>query len=154
MAKKFFVKNESPVVEKTIYSFDGNDSCIVAFPRYTRKEIAKMFEEYHNIPQDEYFVDTLIAFVSSRIKYLKDVSLTSFDVDENGNAIEGTDLVTLIADTRTSTNEAWNSPEACKELVLETLFSSFSWGSEIFIKAFNDYIQELTSTGQEVETKN
>lgn len=154
MAKKFFVKNATPVFEKEVFSQDKSDCCIVAFNRYTRKELLKMFEEYNNIPQDEKFVESLVNFVSSKIKYLKNISLTSFEVDDNGDAIEGTDVVTIINDTRTSKNDAWKTPEECRQLVLETMFESFSWGSEVFIKAFNDYVAELTSADQEAETKN
>ena len=103
--------------------------------------------------QDETYTDSLRNFTKSKIKYLKDVSLTSFEFDEDGEPIEGSET-TLIVDTRTTESEAWKTSEECKELILNILFDSFSWGGDIFMSAFNDHISNITGQGKEEEVKN
>jgi len=153
MSKKFFVKNHTPIVETKIFSKDKKDSCIVAFDRYSRTELAKIFESYGEMAQDETYTESLMNFTKSKIKYLKDVALTSFEFDEDGESIEGSET-TLIVDTRTSENEAWKNPAECKEFILNILFDSFSWGGDIFMSAFNDHISNITGQGKEEEVKN
>lgn len=153
MSKKFFVKNSTPTVEKKIFSQDGSDSCIIAFDRYSRTELMEIFESYNKINQEENYIKTLIDFISAKIKYIKDVSLTSYEFDSLGEPIEGSETI-IVVDTRTTVNEAWTTPVECKQFVLDIFFDSFSWGADVFIKAFNDHIADLTGQGKEEEVKN
>ena len=156
MAKKFFVKNVSPIIEKEVFAVDNSTSCVLGFDRYSRKELLGIFEDYNKLPdaKESNFVEELEKFVFSKIKFIKNISVTGYETDEFGEIIENSEFTLEIPDSRTATSEFWSNPLECKDFILSILSESFSWGSEVFITAFNDHINQLVDTGKAKEVKN
>lgn len=137
MAKKLFVKLQSPSVEIKVTSAESADnqtsSIIVAFKRYPVDKIqAKLdtFTEAAKLSEE-----AAVEFIKSEILYIKDASVDIYD-DSTFEFIE----TIKVEDTRTAQPVAdfWEDSDSCLTVLTDNYLLSAPWKSafsDAFIKA-------------------
>ena len=146
MAKKLFIKLQTPTIEMEVTAKDASgkeDKILVGFKRYTVEQLQAKFKEAENQQLDE---TSDFKFMSEEVVYLKNVVLEIYD--ENDKYLE--DLV--VADTRTVTqNEFFQDSKDALDVLLKHYINSNPWKNSLF-EAYRKAL--LNMSYEDAEAKN
>jgi hypothetical protein len=129
MAKKLYIKLQTPVIELSIEAKDASgiqDTLLIGYKRFEITESKDKLEQCQKLilaeENDSSKVSDLNNFVKSNISYLKNVNLEiSNDEDKLDKlSIDDTRLV-LPNDT------LWESADECLDVLLDAYLASFPW---------------------------
>lgn len=145
MAKKLYVKLQTPTIEMPITAIDAagvETTMFVGFKRYDLTEIVERIAQWE-------LLDSIEDLVRAEIIYVKDISVEIED-DETGKITPY-----LIKDTRNEKKieGLWDTPEDCYQLVITKLFNSPPYKLAI-IDTFNNIFLNTAAKTREAELGN
>jgi hypothetical protein len=146
MAKKLFVKLQTPSIELKVKATDASSATseiLVGFKRYDLSQLEAKFKEQ---TPDSTDTNADFNFISKEVIYIKNAVLEIYD--EKGEYLE--DLV--VADTRTvEPNEFFQTPAEALVVLLEHYMGSNPWKNSLF-EAYRDALVNVSY--KEAELKN
>lgn len=147
MAKKLFVKLQTPSIELKVKATDASGSVseiLVGFKRYDLSQLEAKFKE--QVPDAATDTNADFNFISKEVIYIKNAVLEIYD--DNGNYLE--DLV--VEDTRTvEPNEFFQTPKEALDVLLTHYMGSNPWKNSLF-EAYRDALVNVSY--KEAELKN
>lgn len=147
MAKKLFVKLQTPSIELKVKATDASGTTsevLVGFKRYDLSQLEAKFKE--QTPESATDTNADFNFISKEVIYIKNAVLEIYD--EKGDYLE--DLV--VTDTRTvEPNEFFQSPKDALDVLLTHYMGSNPWKNSLF-EAYRDALVNVTY--KEAELKN